>query len=86
MLAVALGKVFVKRYAEQFGKTRGNERGEVSGLMATLGRGNDAPVAGGERMTEDLPDKGIHALGKFFHHIGVGLDVGKGAPVDRFLP
>ena len=37
MLRVALGNVFVKWYAEQFGEPSGNERGEVALLVATLG-------------------------------------------------
>ena len=86
MLRVALGYIFVEGYAEQFGEPGGNERGEVVLLVATLGRGNDGPVAIGERVAENLTYKGIHALGKLLDHIGVALYVGKGAPVDRFLP
>lgn len=86
MLRVALGNVFVERYTEQFGEASGNERGEVSLLVATLGRGNDAPVAGSERMTENLPDKGVHTLGKLLDHIGVALNVGQRPAIERLFP
>ena len=45
MLRVALGNIFVERYAEKRAYLRGNERSEVARLVATFGRGNDAPVA-----------------------------------------
>lgn len=86
MLRVALGDIFVEVYAEKFSEPGRNERRKISDLVATLGRGDDGPVTGGERMTEDLPDKGIHALGKLLHHIGVGLYVGQGSAIDRLLP
>ena len=83
---MALGEVFVEAYTEQVGEPSGNERSKVALLVATLGRGNDAPVAGSERMAEDLPDKGVHTLGKLLDHIGVALNVGQGSAVDRLLP
>ena len=86
MLRVALGNIFVERYAEKRGEPCGNERSKVAHLVATLGRGNDAPVAIAQRVTEDLSNKGIHALGKLLHHIGVGFNVGQGSAVDRLLP
>lgn len=82
MAAVALGEVFVEADAEQVGEPCGNERSEVALLVSALGRGNDAPVAGGERVAQDLSDKGIHTLGKFLHHIVVALNVGQGSAVD----
>ena len=86
MLREALGNVFVEWYAEKFGEASGNERGEVALLVATLGRGNDAPVAGSERMTENLPYKGIHTLGKLLDHIGVALNVGQRPAIERLFP
>lgn len=86
MLRVALGNVFIEGYAEKFSEPGRNERGKISDLVATFGRCNDSPVAGGKRMTKNLPDKGIHALGKFLYHIGVALDVGKCPAIERLLP
>ena len=86
MLRVALGYIFVEGYAEQFSEPSGNERSEVALLVATLGRGNDGPVAIGERVAENLTYKGIHALGKLLDHIGVALNVGQGSAIDRLLP
>lgn len=86
VLRVALGNIFVERYAEKLREPGRNERRKISDLVATLGRGNDAPVARGERVAEDLPDKGIHALGKFLHHIGVALNVGQRPAIERLFP
>ena len=86
MLTVALGEVFIERYAEQFGEPGGNERREIPGLVATLGRGNEAPVAVGEGVAEDLPDKVIHTLGKFFDHTLIRFYLGESASVNRLLP
>ena len=85
MLRVTLGNIFVERYAEKRGDPCGNERSEVAHLVATFGRGDDAPVAGGERVAKDLPDKGIHTLGKLLHHIGVGLYVGERPAINRLF-
>jgi len=54
-------------------------------LWLRLGEVTMPPVAGGERVTEDLLDKGIHALGKLLNHIGVDLNVGQGAPINRLV-
>ena len=54
--------------------------------MATLRRGDDAPVAGGERVAEYLPDKGIHTHGELPDHIGVALDVGESPAIKRLFP
>ena len=86
MLRVALGNIFVERYAEKLREPGRNKRRKISDLMATLGRGNDAPVAGGERMTENLPDKGIHTLGKLLNHIRVALNVGQSPAIERLFP
>ena len=50
MLRVALGDIFVEGYVEKFSKQGRNERCKISNLVATLGRGNDGPIAGVERM------------------------------------
>ena len=83
MLRVALGNIFIERYAEKRGVPCGNERSKVAHLVATLGRGNDAPVAVGERVAEDLSDKGIHTHGKLLDHIGVALNVGQGSAANQ---
>ena len=86
MFRVALGNIFVERYAEKFSDSCGNERCEVAHLMATLGRGDDAPVAGGERVAEDLPYKGIHTLGKLIDHSIVALNVCQRPAIKRLFP
>ena len=50
MFGVALGEVFVEADAEQFCEPGGNERSKVPLLVAALGRGNDALVAGSKRI------------------------------------
>ena len=57
VLRVALGNIFVERYAEKLREPGRNERRKISDLVATLGRDNDAPVTAGERAAEYLTDE-----------------------------
>ena len=86
MLRVALGNIFVERYAEKQGEPCGNERSKVAHLVATLGRGNDAPVATRERMAENLTDELCDVGSEKLHHIGVALNVGQSPTIERFFP
>ena len=86
MLRVTLGNIFVERYAEQFGEPGRNERGKISDLVATFGRGNDTPVATRERMAENLTDELCDVGSEKLHHIGVALNVGQSPTIERFFP
>ena len=86
MLGVTLGEIFVEVHAQECSEPCGNERCKIAFLVATLRRCDDAPVAGGERIAEYLPDKGIHTHGKLLDHIGVALDVGESPAIERLFP
>lgn len=86
MFRVALGNIFVERYAEQFSEPGGNERGEVALFVATLGGGNDAPVAISERAAEYLTDEFCDVGSEKLDHIGVALDVGQRPAIERLFP
>ena len=86
MLRVTLGEIFVKVHAQECCEPCGNQRCKIAFLVATLRRGDDAPVAGGERVAEYLPDKGIHTHGEFPDHIGVAFDVGESPAIKRLFP
>lgn len=85
MFRVTLGEIFVKVHAQECCEPCGNQRCKIAFLVATLRRGDDAPVAGGERVAEYLPDKGIHTHGEFPDHIGVAFDVGESPAIKRLF-
>lgn len=85
MLGMALGNIFVERYADNFANTSSNERSEVARFVSAFGGGHDAPVAKTERVTQHLPDKVGNAIGKFLNHCIVALYVGQRPTIKRFL-